>query len=144
MRAWRGHILPWEQPASDVIGVREAEEMAHDDASAGLHLSACITTLICKCNELTMTRTTKWMYIYVYYLMCNVCILFKFNLWNLDVIWIWIWIWIYMPAVFYLNLYACCIFLIQKIIYRGGQIIKPATANQYNHGGPQKVSAAVK
>jgi hypothetical protein len=52
-----------------------------------------------------------------------------------------------------LNLYACCIlfeficllyFLIQEIIYRGGQIIKPAMANQHNHGGPQKVSAVVK
>ena len=39
-----------------------------------------------------------------------------------------------MPTVF---------FLIQKIIYRGRQIIKPATANEHNRGGPQKVSAAV-
>ena len=48
-----------------------------------------------------------------------------------------------MPAVFYLNLYACYIFLIQEIIYQGGQIIKPATANPHNRDGPQKVSAAV-
>ena len=56
-------------------------------------------------------------------------------------IWMWIefefeficllyFIWIYMPAVF---------FLIQEIIYRGGQIIKPTTANEQNRGGPQKV-----
>jgi hypothetical protein len=52
-----------------------------------------------------------------------------------------------------LNLYVCCIlfeficllyFLTQEIIYRGGQIIKPATVNQHNHGGSQKVPAAVK
>ena len=143
MRAWRGHVLPWEQPASDVTGVREAEEMAHDDASAGLHFSACITTLICKCNELTMTRTTKWMYIYMYIISCVMHVYFLSLICE---IWMWFefefeficlmyFIWIY--------IYACFIFLIQEIIYRGGQIIKPATANQHNHGGPQKVPAAV-
>ena len=40
-----------------------------------------------------------------------------------------------MPAVF---------FLIQEIIYRGGQIIMPATANEHNRGGLCTVSAAVK
>jgi len=40
-----------------------------------------------------------------------------------------------MPAVF---------FLIQEIIYRGGQIIMPATANEHNRGGRCTVSAAVK
>ena len=145
MHTWMGHVLQWQQSASDFTEVREAKEMAHDDASVGLHLSACITTLICKCNELTMTRTTKWMYIYIYMYIIS-CVMSAYFLSLICEIWMWFefefeficllyFIWIYMPAVF---------FLIQEIIYRGGQIIKPATANQHNRGRPQKVSAVVK
>ena len=63
-------------------------------------------------------------------LICEIWMWFEFEF---EFICLMYFIWIY--------IYACFIFLIQEIIYQGGQIIKPATANEHNSGGPQKVSA---
>ena len=55
-----------------------------------------------------------------------------------------IWMWFEFEFEFEFNYMPAVFFLIQEIIYRGGQIIMPATANEHNRGGPRKVSAAVK
>ena len=55
-----------------------------------------------------------------------------------------IWMWFEFEFEFEFNYMAAVFFLIQEKIYRGGQMIMPATANEHNRGGLCTVSAAVK